>query len=267
MHASGISVSTIGQWTDRCACTPGAWTTAAIGNTISAASSPCTAPESTFATRDQPDRARRLHAVLDLAGVAELLSHQHRDRLDALEHDRDPDDARDEHGGERRLGHLAAAAADPLADRGEHVEEHEHEQERLDQRADHELAEVLRSTTRSRRISASSAERLAAIVERVGSIVMRAWRRRAGGCGGRGHQSRSSLPGEVDEDGLEARLGDRQVGEVEAAALGRVYDPRHEPLGALDMQLDAAVDHARVRDLADLASQALGERLHVAARP
>src|ERR1039458_5843241 len=48
-QASGISVSTTAQWTSRCAWTPGAWTTAAIGNTITAASAPCTAPESTLA--------------------------------------------------------------------------------------------------------------------------------------------------------------------------------------------------------------------------
>ena len=47
-HASGISVSTTSQFTDRCACTPEACTTAAIGNTITAASNPCAAPESTF---------------------------------------------------------------------------------------------------------------------------------------------------------------------------------------------------------------------------
>ena len=39
-QASGISVSTTGQWTSRCASTPVAWMTAAIGNTISAAEHP-----------------------------------------------------------------------------------------------------------------------------------------------------------------------------------------------------------------------------------
>ena len=45
------------------------------------------------------------------------------------------------------------------------------------------------------------------------------------------------------------------------AALGRVDHARHEPLGAFDVQLDAALDHARARDLGDRARQALGERL------
>ena len=39
-HASGISVTTIAQCTDRWAATWEAWITAAIGNTIAAASSP-----------------------------------------------------------------------------------------------------------------------------------------------------------------------------------------------------------------------------------
>ena len=92
---------------------------------------------------DEPHRARRLHAVLDLAGEPELLRQGHGHRLDALEHDRDADDAGDEHGGERRLAGTSAAAADALTDRREHVEEHEHEQERLHERAGDELAEVL----------------------------------------------------------------------------------------------------------------------------
>ena len=46
------------------------------------------------------------------------------------------------------------------------------------------------------------------------------------------------LPGEVDEHGLQARLGDRQVDELESAALGRGDDPRDESLAALHMQLD-----------------------------
>ena len=50
MQASGISVTTTAQCTDRWASTPCAWTTAAIGNTISAAISPWAAPDRTFAT-------------------------------------------------------------------------------------------------------------------------------------------------------------------------------------------------------------------------
>ncbi len=54
----------------------------------------------------EPDRAGRLHAVLDLAGVAELLGKLQGDGLDALEHDADGDDAGHEDGGERRLARL-----------------------------------------------------------------------------------------------------------------------------------------------------------------
>jgi len=54
-----------------------------------------------FGYRDEPDRAGRLHPVLDLAGETELLGHGQRDRLYALKHHRDPDDAGYEDGGER----------------------------------------------------------------------------------------------------------------------------------------------------------------------
>ena len=47
-QASGIKVTITSQCTWRWALTPVAWTTAAIGNTISAASTPWTDPESTF---------------------------------------------------------------------------------------------------------------------------------------------------------------------------------------------------------------------------
>ena len=92
---------------------------------------------------DQPHRARRLDAVLDLPGVAELLRQRHGHGLDALEHDRDADDAGDEDRGERRLADPAAATPDALADGREHVQEHEDQQERLDQRPGDELPLVL----------------------------------------------------------------------------------------------------------------------------
>ena len=85
------------------ASTPGAWTTEAMGSTMTAEMIPWTAPDRTLADRHQPDRARRLDAVLDLAGEPELLGHLQGHGLDALEHDRDPDHAGNEHGGERRL--------------------------------------------------------------------------------------------------------------------------------------------------------------------
>ena len=48
-QAIGITVSRIAQVTVKWTCTPSAWTTAAIGNTITAEMTPWTAPESTFA--------------------------------------------------------------------------------------------------------------------------------------------------------------------------------------------------------------------------
>ena len=77
-----------------------AGTIAAIGNTSRAANRPLIAPGDGLLDREHRHRQRRLHAVLDLARVSELLHHRERDRLDALEHDRQPDDAGDEHGGE-----------------------------------------------------------------------------------------------------------------------------------------------------------------------
>ena len=59
---------------------------------------------------DQPDRAGRLHAVLDLARVAELGRQLQGDRLDALEHDRD---RRRRRGRARSRSRLGAGPAPP----------------------------------------------------------------------------------------------------------------------------------------------------------
>ena len=84
--------------------------TAAIGKTTTAAITPWTAPGEHLGDRDQPDRARRLDAILDLAGVAELGRELQGDRLDALEHDRDRDDAGNQ---DRREGRLVGCAVPP----------------------------------------------------------------------------------------------------------------------------------------------------------
>ena len=49
-HASGTNVTMIHQCSDRCACTPGACTTEAMGSTMIADSTPWAAPDSTLAT-------------------------------------------------------------------------------------------------------------------------------------------------------------------------------------------------------------------------
>src|SRR5664279_4644953 len=72
---------------------------------------------------DEPDWAGGLHAVLDLARVAELRRELQRDGLDALEHDRDRDNAGHEHGREGGLAGPSRAAADTLPDRREDVQE------------------------------------------------------------------------------------------------------------------------------------------------
>src|SRR5829696_8196451 len=96
-----------------------------------------------LARRDERHREWREHSILDLLRVAELLHHRQGDRLDALEEDRDADDAGDEERRERRLRRRPGATADALPDLREHVREHEHEQERLEQRPGEELVELL----------------------------------------------------------------------------------------------------------------------------
>ena len=89
----------------------------------------------------------------------------------------------------------------------------------------------LRSTTRSRRISAPSAVQLAAATEREGPPPIRC----AGGCDGqgRGHQSRSSLPvrlmNTVSRLGSETDRSTRSNPPRSAAS----DDARDEPVGAL----------------------------------
>ncbi len=73
MHAGGMIVSRVSQWTVRWAWTPLAWTTAAIGNTMAAADHALDGAREHLGHGDEPHRARRLHPVLDLPGVAELL--------------------------------------------------------------------------------------------------------------------------------------------------------------------------------------------------
>ena len=158
--------------------------------------------------RDQRDRQRREHAVLDLAGVAELLHHRQRHRLDALDQDRDADHAGDEQRWRSRLA--GARAADALADLREHVGEHEDQQERLEDRAGDELLEVLRSTTRSRQQQRPERDARGVRPRAARSAPS------VGGASGDGRRWSFAevLPGEVDEDGLERGLGDRQVGDV-----------------------------------------------------
>ena len=97
-HARGTKQQAIHQCIVMFASTPPACTTEAIGKTSAAQiSRPCIEPgEHLCDRRNEPDRARRLDAVFDFTGEAELLRHGEGDRLHALEHDRDPDNARHE---------------------------------------------------------------------------------------------------------------------------------------------------------------------------
>ena len=113
-----------------------------MGSTIAAERAPWAAPGEHLRHRDKPDRARRLHPVLDLPRKAELLCHSKGDRLDSLEHDRDPDHSWNED--RRKAGfRRGAVPADALPDLGEDVEEDEAQKKRLDQGAQQDLPKVL----------------------------------------------------------------------------------------------------------------------------
>ena len=251
MQASGTRVRMIHQCSDRWACTPGACTTEAIGSTMIGRDHALGRAGQHLGDRHQPDRAGRLDPVLDLPGEAELLGHGQRDRLDALEHDRDADHAGHQDGGERGLGRRAVAAADALADLREHEQEHEAEQERLDERAQHELPQVL-----AQHDQVAQQQRAQRGPARGGDRPGRpaadppAW---APAGSARWPSVPQLLAGQVDEHGLQAGLGDRQVDQVEAAALGGQHDPRHEPVAALHVQLDPAVDRPGPGDAGHLA--------------
>ena len=138
--------------------------------------------------RHQPDRAGRLHPVLDLPGEAELLRHGRATAWMPWNMIEMPDDAGHQHGGEGRLGRRAAAAADALADLREDVEEDEAQQERLDERAQDELDRCFRSTTRSRSIRAPQRGPAGG-----GRRAGRAGRRCGAGVGGLGGQRWSAI--------------------------------------------------------------------------
>ena len=59
----------------------------------------------------------------------------------------------------------------------------------------------------------------------------------------------------------------RQVDELEPAALGGGHDARDDPLGALDVQFDAAVDHPRPRHPFDAVLERLCKRGPLAVEP
>ena len=142
-QASGSSVTSTSQL--MCRCTGVAGTMAAMGNTSSAAMQALQRAGHDLLDGHQLDRQRGEHAVLDLAGVAELLHERQGHGLDALEEDDRGDDAGDQRGGVgRAAGAAARTATDAEPDLGQHVGEHEHQQERLDQRAGQELLEVVR---------------------------------------------------------------------------------------------------------------------------
>ncbi len=75
-----------------------------MGSTIAAEISPWTAPDSTFAMAT----SQIGHGAWTRSSISRVKPNSwamlQGDGLDALEHDRDADDARNEHGRERRLG-------------------------------------------------------------------------------------------------------------------------------------------------------------------
>src|ERR1022692_2473448 len=92
--------------------------------------------------------------------------------------------------------------------------------------------------------------------------------RRSAGSAAARLQTRPSVPQllarEVDEDRLEAGLGDRQVDEIEPAALRRQDDARHEPVTALHMQLQPPIHGAGAGDARHVVGEQLREPVGVA---
>jgi hypothetical protein len=66
--------------------------------------------------------------------------------------------------------------------------------------------------------------------------------------------------GEVDEDRLEARFGDGEVGDAEARSLGRGGDPGDEAGFAPDVELEAVLGAPCAGDAGDLARERAFER-------
>ena len=124
---------------------------------------------------------------------------------------------------------LPAAAADALADLREDVGEHEHQQQRLHDRAHDEQQRVLAQHVQV--ALQQGDERARGRRPRRAQLA----RPSAGGDGAASSAVVASfaqvLPGEVDEDGLERRLGDREVGHrrrraASAASMMRGSRPR-----------------------------------------
>ena len=141
-HASGTSVRMSGQCSVMCAVTPGAWTTAAMGNTMAAEIAPWTAPDSTLAmatsqighgawTRSSISRVKPNSCAM--ASAIDWTP------WNMIEMPTTPGTSTVANAG---LG-AAPGAADALADLREHEQEDEAEQKRLDERAQDELADVL----------------------------------------------------------------------------------------------------------------------------
>ena len=225
-------------------------------------------PRDDLRHHDEPDRARRLHTVLDFAGEAELLRQLHGDGLDALEHDRQPDHTGNQDGGEGRLGpRHPAGGPNALTNLREHVEEHEAPGGTAGPRV-RTVNSILcfqRDTTMSRR-SERPQRRPAGGGRRTGRR-----RARPDGCPvlrtSPAEGSQMSWPpsvaqllsGQPDEDGLERGLGHGQVGQREPAGFGRLDHPRDQAIRAAHLEFDAVGEGARPRDALEPALEDRGQ--------
>src|SRR4029077_9984874 len=151
MHASGTKVRMIHQCSVRWASTPGACTTDAIGSTMAADSIPWAAPDSTLAiatsqigqgawtrssiSRVKPNSCAMFSAIDCTPWNMTEIPTTPGTRMGAT--------ARGPRGGRERGWAEGVCAADTLPDLREDVQEDEAEQERLDDRAQHELPQVL----------------------------------------------------------------------------------------------------------------------------
>src|SRR5580700_5760458 len=286
-HASGTNVTMIHQCNVRCACTPGAWTTEAIGSTRIADSTPWAAPDSTLAiatsqighgawTRSSISRVKpnswAMARAIDWTpwNITEIPTTP----------------------GTRIVANADCCTGPrppmlwPIFGNTYRKTKHSKNGWMIVRSTNSQMCFL--STTRSRSISAPSAVQLAAATDRVGPPPIR----RDGACvasetaispaaprlaSARATPAPASvglasaqasvpqlLAGQVDEHRLQTRFGDGQVHQVEPTVLGRRGDPGDQPVGALDVQLDPALHAPSPGDPGHLPGKQLTQPVHVA---
>ena len=240
-QARGTSVRMIAPVQVEWASTPAAWMTEAMGSTMTAEIKPWMAPERTLAaatsqmghgawTRSSISRVNPNSWDICKATGCTPWNMTEIPTTPGMSTVANAEDA-------AALG--VPPLADRLADLGEDVEEDEHREKRLYHGTGHELDQVLPQHHRGPAASAPPG-RSGWPTRRNG---LASWRSGSGpgGAPARSSSSVAQLPaGEVDEHGLEAGLGHRQVRDLEPLALGRGHQPGEESVPTPTWQLEPA---------------------------